>query len=147
MKQIKVFLDSSVVIAGLASRTGGSHEVLALVELGIIAPHISEDVVIEVLRTVHKKLPNCEAIFYALFKTLPFTIVDPAQKDVELAKSLINEKDAPILAAAISGKVDWLISLDKHFLNEDWEGKVDFLIGSPGDFLQGLVCSLLGFRD
>lgn len=49
MKQSKVFLDSSVIIAGLASRTGGSHEVLALSELGIIVPCISEDVVSEVL--------------------------------------------------------------------------------------------------
>lgn len=42
MRRIKVFLDSSVIIAGLASASGGSHKVLALAELGVIASlHIS----------------------------------------------------------------------------------------------------------
>jgi len=136
MKQSKVFLDSSVIMAGLASRTGGSHEVLALAELGIIVPCISEDVVNEVLRNVQKKLPHCTAHFYALFKTLPFKTVDAAERDMEYAKSLINEKDAPVLAAAIGENVDWLLSLDKHFLKADWKEKLNFAIGAPKDFLQ-----------
>ena len=136
MKQNKVFLDSSVIIAGLASRAGGSHEVLALAELGIIVPCISEDVVSEVLRNVQKKLPNCSTHFYALFKALPFKMADAAERDMEYAKSLINEKDAPILAAAIGENVDWLLSLDKHFLKADWKEKLNFPIGSPRDFLQ-----------
>ncbi|AEG15994.1 protein of unknown function DUF132 [Desulfofundulus kuznetsovii DSM 6115] len=144
IRQIKVFLDSSVIIAALASSTGGSHEVLALAELGIIVPCISEDVVGEVLRNIQKKLPGCMDSYYVLFKTLPFKIVDAASEDLEYASSLINEKDAPILAAAISGKVDWLLSLDKHFLNSDLKGKVNFAIGTPGDFLQELVSFLKG---
>lgn len=48
---------------------------------------------------------------YALFKKLPFKITDPVEEDLALAKKLINEKDAPILAAAKTGKVDWLLSL------------------------------------
>lgn len=139
MKQNKVFLDSSVIIAALASRTGGSHEVLALAELGLIAPFISEDVVSEVLRNVNKKLPGSANLFYMLFKALPFRIIDAAERDMEYARSLINEKDAPILAAAISGKVDWLLSLDKHFLTVDWKGKVDFVVCSPKLFLQEVV--------
>ncbi|WP_194175006.1 hypothetical protein [Desulfofundulus thermobenzoicus] len=82
--------------------------------------------------------------YYALFKVLPFKIVDPTGKDLEYARSLINEKDAPILAAAICGKVDWLLSLDKHFLNNDWKGKVNFAVGTPGDFLQDWVSFLKG---
>ncbi|WP_353928617.1 hypothetical protein [Desulfofundulus kuznetsovii] len=30
-----------------------------------------------------------------------------------------------------------LQSLDKHFLNEDWKGKVDFAAGTPGDLFAG----------
>lgn len=137
MKQIKVFLDSSVIIAGLASRSGGSYEVLALAELGIIIPYISGEVVNEVLRNVQKKMPGCVKQFYTLFKTLPFKIFDPADNDLKFANSLINEKDAPIMAAAMTGRVDWLLSLDRHFL-KDWKGKVDFSVGTPEDFLQEL---------
>lgn len=139
-KPSKVFLDSSVIIAGLASVTGGSHEILALAELKLIIPFISEDVVSEVLRNVQKKLPNSLPYFFTLFKTLPFKIIDATEKDMEYAKTLINEKDAPILAAAIAGQVDWLLSLDKHFLTADLQGKVSFNVGSPKDFLlEGLV--------
>lgn len=139
-KPSKVFLDSSVIIAGLASVTGGSHEILALAELKLIIPFISEDVVSEVLRNVQKKLPNSLPHFYTLFKTLPFKIIDATEKDLEYAKTLINEKDAPILAAAIAGQVDWLLSLDKHFLTADLQGKVSFTVGSPKDLLhRGLV--------
>lgn len=137
MKRIKVFLDSSVLIAGLASRKGGSHEVLALAELGIIIPCISEDVVSEVLRNVQKNLPNSALHYYNLFKTMPFKVMDASEKDTEYAKTLINEKDAPILAAAISGSVDWLLSLDKHFLR--LERSPGFNVGTPGMFLQMLA--------
>ena len=83
MKQIKIFIDSSVIIAGLASKTGGSHEVLALAELKLIIPCISEDVVSEVLRNVQKKLPNCVAHFFTLFKALPFRIVDANERKMD----------------------------------------------------------------
>lgn len=139
MKRIKVFLDSSVMIAGLASKKVGSYEVLALAELKVLLPCISEDVVSEVFRNVQKKLPGSESYAYTLFKKLPFKMIDPSEEDIKLAKKLINEKDAPILAAAITGKVDWLLSLDKHFLKTGMERKVNFQICSPGEFLQQIL--------
>ena len=36
---------------------------------------------------------------------------------------IINEHDAPIMAAAISAKVNWLLSLDKHFLTLKERGR------------------------
>jgi len=131
-------MDSGVIIAGLASKKGGSCEVLALAELRVIIPCICEDVVSEVFRNVQKKLPGSVAHFYTLFKNLPFKIIDPSEEDMIFAKKLINEKDAPVLAAAISGKVDWLLSLDKHFLRDDFEGKVNFQICSPGELFKKL---------
>lgn len=138
MKQTKVFLDSSVIIAGLASKKGGSYEVLALAELNIITPCICENVVNEAFRNVQKKLPGGMAYIYALFKSLSFKLIDPTEEDMEKAKKIINEKDAPILAAAITGKVDWLLSLDKHFLKANMGDKIGFQICAPGEFLQKL---------
>lgn len=143
MRQIRVFLDSSVIIAGLASKKGGSYEVLALAELKIVLPCICEDVVSEVFRNVQKKLPGSVPYVYALFKKLPFIIIDPAEEDIAQAKKLINQKDASILAAAITGNVNWLLSLDKHFLKADLmdlRGKKDiFQICSPGEFLEKIL--------
>lgn len=139
MKLTKVFLDSSVIIAGLASTKGGSHKILAMAELKLITPFISEDVVSEVLRNIQKKLPESLNYFYMLFKTLPFKMIDASEQDINYARTLINEKDAAILAAAIAGQVDWLLSLDKHFLTSDLRGRINFNIGSPKDFLDGYV--------
>ncbi len=136
MRQSKVFLDSSVIIAGLASNTGGSREILVLAELSVIIPCISEDVVSEVARNIQKKLPGSIALFITLLKKLPFKIVDFPEQDLDFVKTIINEKDAPILASAISGKVDWLLSLDKHILNVKSKENLGFAIGTPGDFLQ-----------
>ena len=58
MKPIKVFIESSVIIAGLVSKRGGAYEILILTELGIIIPYISEQVVYEVIRNVEKKSRN-----------------------------------------------------------------------------------------
>jgi len=138
IKQTKVFLDSSIIIAGLASKKGGSYEVLVLAELNIITPCICENVVNEEFRNVQKKLPSGTTYMYTLFKKLPFQLIDPTIKDMEKAEKLINEKDAPILAAAITGKVDWLLSLDKHFLKADIGNQIQFGICAPGEFLRKL---------
>lgn len=138
MKQTKVFLDSSVIIAGLASNKGGSYEVLVLAELKIIVPCICENVVNEVFRNVQKKLPSGMPHVYTLFKRLPFKLMDPTEEDMEKAQQLINDKDAPNLAAAITGEVDWLLSLDKHFLKVSMEDQIGFKISTPGEFLQTL---------
>lgn len=136
MRQSKVFLDSSMVITGLASATGGSREILALAELGVIIPYISEDVVSEVVRNIQKKLPGSIGPFITLFKKLPFKMIEYTAKDLVFAKTVIHEKDALILAAAVSGKVDRLLSLDKHFLTIKCEEDLDFVISTAGEFLR-----------
>ncbi len=136
MKPIKIFLDSSVVLAGLASPGGGSNRILLFCELGLVKPYISEQIVREVLRTVEKKLPGLYEKTYFLFRKLPFQLVEPTDKSLSTTTKLINEKDAPVLAAAMSGKVEWLLTLDKHFLEQKWHEDLSFKIGTPGLFLQ-----------
>ncbi|MDD2510190.1 MAG: PIN domain-containing protein [Syntrophomonas sp.] len=134
MKSIRIFLDSSVIIAGLASPQGGSREILNLAELRVLIPIISAEVVREATRNIEKKLPAYLPHFYHLFRSLAFIIVEANEESIKKAASLINRHDVKILASALTARVDWLISLDKHFLNIDMD-KVPFRIGSPGDFL------------
>jgi len=136
MKQIKTFLDSSVIIAGLASKTGGSHKILMMAEYQIIIPLISEVVVQETLNNIKKKMPQQYRLFYTLFQKLPFKLVDPTEKDFKRALTMINEKDAPILAAAMTGKAEWLLSLDRHFFKPEIIPPSGMNIGTPGDFIQ-----------
>lgn len=135
LKKNRVFFDSSVLIAGLASPEGASGMLLAMCEMGLIIPVISEKVVTEVIRNIEKKMPRYLPHYHKLFKILPFELVDPTDDTSRQAKRLINEKDADILAAAMSGKIDYLISLDKHFLDVNCT-KLSFKICSPGEMLK-----------
>jgi len=113
--------------------------VLALAELGIITPCISADVESEVLRNVAKKLPKAAVHFERLMRELPFIVIETSKQEIEGAELIINEHDAPIMAAAISAKVNWLLSLDKHFLTLKERGALDFTVATPGEFLQQLA--------
>lgn len=135
MKKSKVFIDSSVIIAGLASSSGGSNRILILCELDLIRPYISEQVVREVLKNVEHKLPALYEKTYLLFRRLPFRLQEASEENLVSAAEMINEKDAPILAAAMSGKVDCFLTLDKHFLEGQCLDPLSFWIGTPGDFL------------
>ncbi|HID61354.1 MAG TPA: PIN domain-containing protein [Anaerolineae bacterium] len=57
-KILRLFLDSSVIIAGLASRIGASHTILALAELGLIRPVACPYILTEVERNLAKKVPE-----------------------------------------------------------------------------------------
>jgi len=53
----KVFLDSSVIIAGVASASGASRAVLVLMEIGLFKGIVSEQVLEECQRNIASKLP------------------------------------------------------------------------------------------
>lgn len=55
------------------------------------------------------------------------------------ARKLINEKDAIILAAAMNAKIDFLVTLDRHFLTEDLRKLPSFIVCSPGELLESLM--------
>lgn len=138
-RKTKVFLDSSVVIAGLASTRGASCLVLSLAEIGVFEPYVSEQVVTEVVRNVENKLPSCLPQFFALFKALPLRMAEPSQRELARARRLINEKDAPLLAAALTAGVDVFLSLDKHFLTAEIRHALPILFCTPAEFLASAV--------
>jgi predicted nucleic acid-binding protein len=67
----------------------------------------------------------------------PLMVEDPTVESMEKAATLVDRKDAPILAAAQNANVDFLITLDKrHFLNPKTRQKVMLKVVSPIEFLQ-----------
>ena len=136
--KIKVFIDTNVLIAGLSSVTGASAIILDLCEAEVIQMVISRQVLVEADRNISAKIPNLVDRFRQFIHNLrPLMIEDPSPKAVERAATIINRKDAPILAAAEDAGVDFLITLDKkHFLNPKTRQKVMLKVVSPIEFLQ-----------
>jgi predicted nucleic acid-binding protein len=137
-KRLEVFLDSSVIVAGMGSETGASGVVLDLCQAGLMVPVISKQVVIETDRAISAKLPLLTEKLRNYFRAVRFVMVeDPPAEKVRQAAHKVHVKDAPILAAAQIANADYLVTLDKdHFL--DVREHVRFVppVVTPGELLR-----------
>jgi putative PIN family toxin of toxin-antitoxin system len=133
----RVFLDTSALIAGLISSTGAARELLRLCEAGAVEVVVSKQVLVEADRTLSEKLGRLVSNFRVLMANMSPTLVeDPSREEVGLAAQVIDEKDAPILAAARSAKVDYLVTWNtRHFQTASVRAAVSFKIMTPGEFL------------
>jgi predicted nucleic acid-binding protein len=139
MSKIKVFLDSSAVIAGIISSAGAARVLLVMSENGQIESFISEQVITESERTIAKKVPSALPEFRQTLKDAELKIVkNPTQKEIEENLYLIADKDdVPILLSAMKAHVDYLATHNrKHFLDDPKVAeKSGIKIGTPGDVL------------
>lgn len=139
MSKIKVFLDSSAVIAGVISSYGAARVLLVMSESGQIETVISEQVITESERSIARKVPQALPDFrQALKDANPKIIHNPTQKEIEENLYLIADPDdVPILLAAMNAHVDYLATHNrKHFLDDPGVSeKSGIKIGAPGDVL------------
>ncbi len=135
--QWRVFLDTNVLIVGLASRTGASAAILDLGEAEEIRILISQHVLVEADRVFSEKFPHLTKEFRMFIKSLaPLLIDDPKSQAVREAGKVIEIDDASILAAVKSEKVDYLVTLNtKHFKTAQVRGYLSTPIVTPGEFL------------
>jgi len=136
--QWHVFLDTNVLISGLASRKGASAAILDLGEAEEIRIVISKHVLIEADRVFLAKFPHLIDRFRVFIKNLaPLLLEDPKPQDVRDANKVIEMGDAPILAAVKSQKVDYLVTLNtKHFQTAQVRSYISTPIVTPGEFLK-----------
>lgn len=113
----KVFLDSSVLFTAVNSPTGGSSKLFTLKRLMLCTSRV---VLTEVERNVRKKLQSYHLDrFFLLVSKLQIIKQKPRATLINLAKKVIHEKDAVILAEAKQAEIDILATLDmKHFFTE-----------------------------
>ena len=134
----KVFLDTSALIAGIASSRGAARAVLQLAEIGLIEVIVSRQVIVEADRNIEEKLPEMLNEYRGFIEILaPVLIDDPHQKDIKRFLTVINPDDAPILASAVISDADFLITWDrKHFIGKNIHIHSNLKIVTPGEFLK-----------
>ena len=137
-KKPNVFLDTSALIAGVASSKGAARAVLQLAEVGLIEVIVSKQVIVEADRNIEEKIPEMLNEYREFIKILnPLLVDDPCQKECEKYLKVINSVDAPILAAAVGSGADFLITWDKkHFMRKNIQTHSNFKIVTPGEFLK-----------
>ena len=113
---LPVCVDADVLIAGLLSRTGASHAILVLGELGLLRLVLPEAAVAEVRRNLAAKLPEAVPLFEEFLRAVSVQIHRPTAHDRERARQLADAKDVPILAAAIGAGARLLVTHNiRHF--------------------------------
>lgn len=136
-KKLKIFLDSSALISGLNSPTGSVGIILSAFLAEKFSIYISDQVIEEVQHNIETKFPLLTKRFLSFLSTHPKIVPRPSIKEIKKAYDLIKTEDAPILAAAIKTKPDFLITWDKkHFLKKDVLLGVSFIVSTPLEFLQ-----------
>ncbi|OLE96744.1 MAG: hypothetical protein AUG75_16630 [Cyanobacteria bacterium 13_1_20CM_4_61_6] len=113
---LHVCVDADVLIAGLLSRTGASHAILVLGELGLLRLVLPEAAVAEVRRNLAAKLPEAAPLFEEFLRAVPLQLHRPTPHDRERARELADAKDVPIFAAAIGAGARILVTHNiRHF--------------------------------
>jgi len=135
-KKCRVFIDTSVLIAGLNSPTGAAGAVLALCVSGSITPLISPQVIEEMEENIPLKFPGL-ATSWASFLLLPPNITKPPSLTaVRKAYKILPTSDAAILASALAAKLDALVTWNtKDFMRRNVIAIAPFPIVTPGEFL------------
>lgn len=133
----KVFLDASVIIAGVASRTGASRAVLNLAEIGLIQAVVSRQVLDEVERNIRQKIPQVLPTLGTLLTHISWEIQeDPSPEQFLRWESIIEAKDAPILEAALQIDSDYFLTLNTKDFTPAVAQASGLVIQTPGAFIQ-----------
>ena len=137
-RKLRVFLDTSALIAGILSSKGAAREVLRLGEAEVIEIVVSRQVLVEADRVLQEKFQDLLDSYHAFLKSLdPVVVDDPPHAMIQKVLGWIDSADAPILAAAIQAKVDSLISWNtRHFMKKSVVENTSFPVQIPAEFLE-----------
>jgi len=112
-----------------------------MAEIGLYRLVVCRQVLDESERNLRKKLPAALPIFAELMAAIgPEVVPDPDPEQVTRWQSVIEAKDAAILAAAVAAKPDRFLTLDeKDFIEPAHVAEQTGLrIETPGDFVQAI---------
>ncbi len=136
----RLLLDACVFVAAAGSRSGGSALVLELSTRGLVRTLVTQRILFEAERNVRNKMgAGALAQFYRDIADAQLRVVNPPGPTVlQSVESLIDPKDAHVLASAVASRATALLTLDrKHFMTSVLrEAELGFVIQTPGDFLR-----------
>ncbi len=142
---VKVFLDSNVIISGLFSDKGAPRVILDLVCLGLpmLVCATGEYNLIEIERNLKKKMPDALPVYRNYLPLLNLEVIPlPSPEEIKKLFGLTSDKDIPVLASAIRGGADFLVTGDKKDFIK-LKGKHSFRILSPAEFLDVILPEVL----
>lgn len=138
-RNLRVFVDTSVLFAAVLSATGGARKLFLLAETGLIRLVVGPTVLKECDEVIRRKAPGtAPQLAQLLAAAQAETSAKASQRHKSTAQGLVSyAPDAKVLAEALQANPDWFVTHDKeHFLKSRERIKLPFEIGTPGDLLQ-----------
>ncbi len=140
-RNLRIFLDTTVVFAAVLSPTGGARMLFRLGETGLIKLLTGPSVLREADEVVRRKIPASLPGLAHLLRVGLVEVCEPALAGhLQQAANLVRyPPDARVLAEAIRAAPDWFATHDReHFLREKSLQELPFKVGTPGDILQSI---------
>jgi len=136
-QKLRVFVDTSALLAGLNSPHGAAGTILAACFSRDLIAVISPQVIEETECNVPLKFPLL-ADAWANFLLIPPEITsEPTLREIKKVYQIIPTDDAPILASALKAKPDAFVTWNtKDFLRKEVIAAVPFPILIPQQFLE-----------
>ena len=137
-----LFFDASVLVAGSHSPEGGSALLLDACRLGAFTAHVTSLVILEALHALERDFPSRSlARFHEYLVGVNWKLLSvPPGQTLHKYAALIHPDDDHVLASAVEGHSDFLLTLDrKHVLpvaDAVQEAKLPIHILTPSDFIR-----------
>ncbi len=130
----RVFIDADVLFAGAASPSehGASLVILRMAEITLIDAVASQQVISEAERNLTAKIPDALPVYRLLVSRCLRMVPDPEPQDLSRWVGLADDKDLPILVAALREQCSWLVS---HNVRHFQPGHASIAVLRPGEFL------------
>ncbi|NPV08231.1 MAG: PIN domain-containing protein [Anaerolineae bacterium] len=114
---LRLFLDASAIFAAAYSPTGAARELFALALRGQVQLLVNRGVLAEVERNLSRKAPEALTHFQLLMELIePEILPDPEPQVLREIMAFVVAKDAIVIAGAVSGKADYLVTFDRRHL-------------------------------
>ena len=145
-RNIKVFLDSNVILSGFISDKAAPILILDLLchDLPFVSAATGQYNIEEIERTVSRKFPAIHPVYRDYMSRLKFQIVPlPAWEELEKYRGAVADADLPVLVSAVQCSADYLVTGDKkHF--GGLRGRVDIpvKICSPSEFIDVVAAGI-----
>jgi predicted nucleic acid-binding protein len=136
-----LFFDASVLVAGAHSPNGGSGLLLSACKAGGFRAQATIAVAMESIGALEGLPETSLARFYRLLSEIRWEFLHvPSAQVLERYKQYIEPKDVHVLAAAVKGGSEFLLTLDRrHILavaGTEAGARLPIIILTPGDFIQ-----------
>jgi len=136
MGEIKIFLDSDVIVSALLSEAGASFAILGNLRISKVVTNTIRAEVFEVARRLGIDLSQKD-IFHDL--EIIALKLDKARLVETYIQYVLDKEDSHVVAGAHKSKVNFLLTHNlKHYRVDEIKTRLGIIVMRPGSFLQYL---------